>query len=56
MKQALVNFLKASGPGLMLAAASIGASHVVQSTRAGADYGLALMQVLIMPLPPGSLY
>ncbi len=48
MNESLRNFLKASGPGLMLAAASIGASHVVQSTRAGASYGLALIGVIIL--------
>lgn len=48
MKQSITQFLKASGPGLMLASASIGASHVVQSTRAGAEYGLALIGIVIL--------
>lgn len=30
------------GPGLIFAAAAVGTSHVVQSTRAGADFGLTL--------------
>ncbi|MGE0621030.1 MAG: Nramp family divalent metal transporter [Pseudomonadales bacterium] len=30
------------GPGLVFAAAAVGTSHVVQSTRAGADFGLTL--------------
>ncbi|TVR83342.1 MAG: divalent metal cation transporter [Saprospirales bacterium] len=35
------------GPGLLLAGAAIGVSHLVQATRAGADYGFALWWVLI---------
>lgn len=35
------------GPGLMYAGAAIGVSHLVQSTRAGADFGFELMWVLI---------
>ncbi len=31
------------GPGLLMAAAAIGVSHLVQSTRAGATYGFALV-------------
>ena len=36
------------GPGLLWAGASIGVSHLVQSTRAGADYGFALVSVVIL--------
>ena len=36
------------GPGLLWAGASIGVSHLVQSTRAGADYGFALVIVVIL--------
>lgn len=32
----------AIGPGLLMAGAAIGVSHLVQSTRGGAEYGLAL--------------
>ena len=38
---------KAIGPGLLFAGAAIGASHLVQSTRAGANFGLALIAVVI---------
>ncbi|MCW9705578.1 Nramp family divalent metal transporter [Fodinibius salsisoli] len=31
------------GPGLLMAAAAIGVSHLVQSTRAGATYGFAMI-------------
>lgn len=44
----LKSFLKIIGPGLLLAGAAIGVSHVVQATRAGADYGFALIWVLIL--------
>jgi hypothetical protein len=35
-----LEWLKRLGPGLLFAAAAIGVSHLVQSTRAGALYGL----------------
>lgn len=39
---------KRLGPGLLFAAAAIGVSHLVQATRAGADYGLGLLWALIL--------
>lgn len=36
------------GPGMMLAAAAVGVSHLVQSTRAGADYGLSFSWLIIL--------
>ncbi|NKB36114.1 MAG: hypothetical protein GKR93_02950 [Gammaproteobacteria bacterium] len=36
------------GPGLLFAATSVGLSHLVQSTRAGAMYGLALLLVVVL--------
>ena len=42
------NLLKALGPGLLFAGAAIGVSHLVQSTRAGAVYGLALIGFIIL--------
>jgi len=38
----------AIGPGLLMAGAAVGVSHLVQSTRAGAEYGLALLGVVII--------
>ncbi|MFN1835535.1 Nramp family divalent metal transporter [Balneola sp. MJW-20] len=38
----------ALGPGLILAAAAVGVSHLVQSTRAGADYGFALVWAVLL--------
>ena len=40
--------MKAMGPGLLWAGAAIGVSHLVQSTRAGASYGFALVWVVIV--------
>ncbi|MCZ6916017.1 MAG: divalent metal cation transporter [Gemmatimonadetes bacterium] len=43
-------FWKAFGPGLMWAAAAIGVSHLVQSTRAGAMAGFGLSGIIILAL------
>lgn len=43
----LSNFLKTLGPGILFASTAIGVSHLVQSTRAGADYGFALIPFVI---------
>ncbi len=40
-------FYSTLGPGLLYAAAAIGVSHLVQSTRAGADFGFELMWILL---------
>ncbi|MCP9199837.1 Nramp family divalent metal transporter [Gramella sp. GC03-9] len=42
------SFLKSIGPGFLLAGAAIGVSHLVQATRAGADYGFLLWWVLVL--------
>lgn len=42
------SLLKSIGPGFLLAGAAIGVSHLVQATRAGADYGYILIWVLIL--------
>jgi Mn2+/Fe2+ NRAMP family transporter len=44
------NFWKSFGPGLVWAATSIGVSHLVQSTRAGAQAGFGLAIVIIVAL------
>ena len=43
-----MNNLKKLGPGLLFAGAAIGVSHLVQSTRAGADFGWGLIWALIL--------
>tara|TARA_R110002073_G_scaffold14998_1_gene60106 strand:+ start:25962 stop:27173 length:1212 start_codon:yes stop_codon:yes gene_type:complete len=40
--------LKSLGPGLLFAGAAIGVSHLVQSTRAGADFGYGLIWALLL--------
>ena len=41
-------FWKSLGPGLIWAATAIGVSHLVQSTRAGATYGFALVGAVLL--------
>ena len=41
-------FLKTLGPGLLFASTAIGVSHLVQSTRAGASYGLSLLFFILI--------
>ncbi len=43
-------FRRSFGPGLVWAATSIGVSHLVQSTRAGAMVGFALVGVIVLAL------
>ena len=44
----MISKLKDLGPGLLFAGAAIGVSHLVQSTRAGADFGLGLLWALLL--------
>lgn len=44
----MINRLKSLGPGLLYAGAAIGVSHIVQSTRAGAEYGYILIIAIIL--------
>ncbi|WP_418602712.1 NRAMP family divalent metal transporter [Hwangdonia sp.] len=44
----MISKLKNLGPGLLFAGAAIGVSHLVQSTRAGADFGLGLVWALLL--------
>lgn len=47
-KTTLQGIKNSLGPGLIMAAAAIGVSHLVQSTRAGAEYGFALAWAVIL--------
>lgn len=40
--------IKKLGPGFLFAGAAIGVSHLVQSTRAGADFGYGLLWALLL--------
>ena len=44
----MITKLKNFGPGLLFAGAAIGVSHLVQSTRAGADFGLGIIWALLL--------
>jgi len=44
----LRGILKTLGPGILYAGAAIGASHLVQSTRAGANYGFGIIWAVIL--------
>jgi Mn2+/Fe2+ NRAMP family transporter len=44
----VVSIFKKLGPGLLFAGAAIGVSHLVQSTRAGADFGYGLIWALLL--------
>lgn len=46
----LKGILLTIGPGILFAGAAIGGSHLVQSTRAGADYGFTLISIVILVL------
>jgi len=43
----LQNFYKTLGPGILFASTAIGVSHLVQSTKAGAEYGFALVGFIV---------
>ena len=42
------SFWKVLGPGLIWAGASVGVSHLVQSTRAGANFGFELVWIVLL--------
>jgi Mn2+/Fe2+ NRAMP family transporter len=42
------SFFKMLGPGLLYAGAAIGVSHLVQSTRAGAEFGFGLVWAVLL--------
>lgn len=41
-------FSKTAGPGILFACTAIGVSHLVQSTRAGADFGLLILGFVVL--------
>lgn len=44
----ILKTFRSLGPGLLYAGAAVGVSHLVQSTQAGAGYGLSLIWVIIL--------
>jgi Mn2+/Fe2+ NRAMP family transporter len=49
-KNQSLSFLRALGPGLLFAAVAVGISHLVQSTRAGALYGVGMLVFIILAM------
>ncbi len=47
-RHGLSYYLRVLGPGLLFAGAAVGVSHLVQSTRAGADFGFALLWAVLL--------
>ncbi|WP_155895819.1 divalent metal cation transporter [Kordiimonas gwangyangensis] len=48
MQKSSLGWLRQLGPGLLFAGMAIGTSHLVQSTRAGAVFGLGLAGVILL--------
>ena len=48
MNNKLSHFSKIAGPGILFACTAIGVSHLVQSTRAGADFGLLILGFVVL--------
>ena len=44
----MIDKIKKLGPGLLFAGAAIGVSHLVQSTKAGAEFGFGLIWALLL--------
>ena len=44
----MIKAISKLGPGLLFAGAAIGVSHLVQSTRSGADFGFGLIWALVL--------
>lgn len=47
-EKSLSQFVKLLGPGVMMATAAVGGSHLVASTKAGAIYGWQLVGVILL--------
>jgi Mn2+/Fe2+ NRAMP family transporter len=47
-RSALGEVLRWVGPGLLMAGAAIGVSHLMQATRAGASFGFDLLLGLVV--------
>ena len=43
-----MSWYKKLGPGLLYAGAAVGVSHLIQSTRAGADFGYQLIWAVLI--------
>ena len=50
MNDRIIRISKTFGPGILFASTAIGVSHLVQSTRAGAEYGFLLLGFVLLAL------
>lgn len=50
MNEKINRMLKTLGPGVLFASTAIGVSHLIQSTRAGAEFGFALIAFVLLAL------
>ena len=50
MNEKLSRFAKTAGPGILFASTAIGVSHLIQSTRAGADFGLLIISFVVLAM------
>ena len=50
MREFFSKYPKIAGPGILFASTAIGVSHLVQSTRAGADFGLLALAFVVLAL------
>ena len=48
MRESIDRYIKTFGPGILFASTAIGVSHLVQSTRAGAEFGFALIIFVVL--------
>ncbi len=48
INEKLSRFSKTAGPGILFASTAIGVSHLIQSTRAGADFGLMILGFVVI--------
>jgi Mn2+/Fe2+ NRAMP family transporter len=48
MNEKISRFSKTAGPGILFASTAIGVSHLIQSTRAGADFGLLMIGFVVL--------
>ena len=50
MNEKISRFTKTAGPGILFASTAIGVSHLIQSTRAGADFGLLILGFVVLAI------
>ena len=47
-KKGITHYLKIIGPGLLFAGAAVGVSHLYLSTKAGAEFGMGLLWIVLL--------